>query len=163
AREVRARRGAVKPVRVFAIAFAPLRARARAAARNRVATARAKGTRGRRARKGAVGSAHYDARVPRPRDRSIDSAVAGGFSLSEAARPPAWRPSRCSERSGSRALPPFHVRRASPLFALLPSPERKARRITLDHPASHRLNSGSDWPSSRCGEASLGAVGYGLD
>lgn len=31
-------------------------------------------------------------------------------------------------------------------------------QITLDHPASHRLNSGSDWPSSRCGEGSVGAV-----
>jgi hypothetical protein len=101
----------------------------------------------------AVGSARIDARNPRPRDRLIDGAVAGGVSLSEAARPPAWRPSRCSERSGSRALPPFHVRRASP-----PVLRKERRRITLDHPASHRLNSGSDWPSSRRGEGSLGAV-----
>ena len=49
--------------------------------------------------------------------------------------------------------PPFHVRRASPssLFTEL-------FRITLDHPASHRLNSGSDWPSSRSGEGSMRPV-----
>jgi len=49
--------------------------------------------------------------------------------------------------------PPLALRRLSPVVA-----KATDSTFTLDRPASHRLNSGSDWPSNEDGELSVRPV-----